>query len=111
MTKHTPGPLYVSKTGMLDDYPDGPLVLAVHAAGDNPRDVYETALIVCNGDLSEDEAWANGKLYASAPDLLAACKFVVNDCPEPGEDAQLTVDGYNRLCAAIAKAEGQAVQP
>jgi len=44
-------------------------------------------------------------LAAAAPDLLAALQFIVNDA-EPGEDAALSVEGYNRACAAIAKAKG-----
>ena len=52
------------------------------------------------------EGRANATLAAAAPDLLAALKRIVNDSPEPGEDAVLTVDGYNQACAAIAKAQG-----
>ena len=40
-------------------------------------------------------------------ELLTALSFIVNDA-EPGEDARLTVEGYNRACAAIAKARGEA---
>ena len=36
--------------------------------------------------------------------LLEALEFIVNDA-EPGEDARLTADGYNRACAAIAAAK------
>lgn len=38
--------------------------------------------------------------------LLAACEYVVNCIPEPGEDAILDAEGYNRLCAALALARG-----
>jgi len=37
-------------------------------------------------------------------DANKAMDFVLNDSPEPGEDAQLTVEGYNLLCAATKKA-------
>lgn len=37
---------------------------------------------------------------------LAAMLYVVNDA-EPGEDAVLSTEGYNRLCAAIARLEGE----
>jgi len=47
------------------------------------------------------------QLEKAAPKLLAALKRIVNDA-EPGEAAQLTVDGYNQACAAIAEAEGAA---
>ena len=43
-------------------------------------------------------------LQANA-ELLAALEYIVNDA-EPGEDARLTVEGYNRACAAIAAAKG-----
>lgn len=49
-------------------------------------------------------AEANACLIAAAPELLAACRFVVRDVQTAGEDAELTADGYNRLCDAIAKA-------
>lgn len=45
-----------------------------------------------------------GPLLAAAPDLLAALEFIVNDTPEAGADAVLSVAGYNAACAAIAKA-------
>lgn len=34
-------------------------------------------------------------------ELLTALEFIVNDVPEPGEDARLTAKGYNMACAAI----------
>lgn len=43
-------------------------------------------------------------LISAASDMLAALKRIVNDSPEPGEDAVLTAEGYNQACAAIAKA-------
>lgn len=52
-----------------------------------------------------EEAEANARLITAAPELLEALKYIVN-CADPGEDAELTVDGYNKACAAIAKAEG-----
>lgn len=52
------------------------------------------------------EATSNARLISAAPDLLEALQFIVDDAPE-GEDARLTVDGYNKACAAIAKAEGR----
>lgn len=39
--------------------------------------------------------------------LVEALEFIVNDTPEPGEDAQLTVEGYNKACAALAAARGE----
>ena len=40
-------------------------------------------------------------------ELLGAVDYVLNDVPEIGEDAQLTAKGYNMLCNAVAKFEGQ----
>ena len=48
-------------------------------------------------------------LIAAAPDLIEALEYIVNDVPEPGMDAQLTVTGYNLACAAIAKAKASSV--
>lgn len=52
----------------------------------------------------EEENLSNARLIAAAPELLEALLFIVNDFPEPGEDARLTVDGYNKACEAINKA-------
>lgn len=42
-----------------------------------------------------------------ADELLAALIRIVNDTPVPGEDAVLTVAGYNQACEAIAKVRGE----
>ena len=52
-----------------------------------------------------DMAHEVDRLRAQRDELLAALLFIVNDA-EPGEDAHLTVAGYNIACAAIAKAKG-----
>ena len=49
---------------------------------------------------------ADARVLAAAPELLAALEKILNDCPEAGENAVLSVDGYNKACAAIAKAKG-----
>ena len=50
-----------------------------------------------------DEQWQKMiNLIDAAPDLLNALLVIVNDA-EPGESAQLTTNGYNLACAAIAK--------
>ena len=54
----------------------------------------------------DDETKTNAILIAAAPDLLEALEFIVNDTPMQGEDAELTTTGYNKACAAIAKAKG-----
>lgn len=116
-TKHTPGPLEVARTGMLDDYPDGPFLWAVKVADPDDRDVHETALVVCSGDISEDEAEANGRLYAAAPELLAACEHAAVSyhhpaCKAKGEyssrpDLYCTCH-VQKARAAIARATGAA---
>lgn len=107
--KHTPGPWemqpdqrhHEDEMPITAHGPGGPVVCTVWPMGedfDEPED---------------DSTWqpvnmlANARLLAAAPDLLAALEFIVNDVPEPGEDAQLTTDGYNRACAAILKARGE----
>lgn len=40
-------------------------------------------------------------------ELLEALRFIVNCQPVAGEDAVLNYEGYNKACAAIAKAEGK----
>jgi hypothetical protein len=54
-------------------------------------------------DMYEDVEEVALRKYRHAPDLLEALKFIVNDM-EPGEDAKLTVAGYNKACSAISKA-------
>lgn len=75
------------------------------------RSEYGASALPCNPALAvgrdQKSAMANARLIAAAPDLLSAAQFVVNDTPKPGEDARLTVEGYNRLCAAIALARPQ----
>lgn len=88
---HTPGPWWV----------DGP------GEGIEVHDTFGRTASVWGEGGKESEAWANARLIAAAPELLAALKFIVNDCPEPGEAAQLTAHGYNLACSAIAKAEGR----
>lgn len=38
-------------------------------------------------------------------ELVEVLKFIVNDVPEPGEDAVLGAEGYNRACQAIQQAK------
>lgn len=56
---------------------------------------------------NDEETLSNARIIAAAPDLLEALKFILNDCPIQGEDAVLSVNGYNKACNAIAKAEGR----
>lgn len=51
---------------------------------------------------------ADARLIAAAPDLLAACRGVLEDCPPYVDMVELQVSrtNYNLLRAAIAKAQG-----
>lgn len=103
MSKHTPGPWVanVRKLGAARIEAPGRLVGFVSAdetIEDAHGRIHET---------TSAEAKANARLIAAAPDLLEALLHIVNDTPEPGEDAELTVIGYNKACAAIAKARGE----
>lgn len=59
---------------------------------------------VCHQSWTPEEIERHSHLLKSAPKLLAALLHIVNDTPVPGEDAVLSVDGYNLACAAIAEA-------
>ena len=54
-----------------------------------------------------EEAEANARLLAAAPELLEALLACVEPL-EPGEACGLPVNVYNLACAAIAKAKGEA---
>lgn len=60
--------------------------------------IQDTARAVIEGETAREKAFVA---------LLAASHFILNDA-KPGEDAVLSAEGYNRLCAAIALAEGHA---
>jgi hypothetical protein len=98
MTKHTPGPWAVD--GRADHH------LLVGAPGRRLRQVVaEVPLVV--GGLADPtpEAEANARLIAAAPDLLAACRdvleFLDNGTPlHPGSLLHQEVE------AAVARAEG-----
>lgn len=94
--KHTPGPWFIN--GPFDH--DNDLFIRTSIDGEN----FDIANLSC--DETEDTK-ANASLIAAAPDLLAALEFIVNDLIAPGEDAHLSVDGYNKACAAIKKAKGE----
>lgn len=84
MSKHTPGPWKCSLTShhYYDYRLDGP-----------------------NAQLKFDkeQGYANAKLIASAPELLEACQFVLQEWNEP----EAVPEALDRLRKAIAKAEGR----
>ena len=99
MSKHTPGPWeYLTETTYAGDYPYG--------VGHKVKMGNELLTISCHGygaDEFFEEAAANARLIAAAPDLLKACKEFVRKC-ECGEARSRR--SYAEMKAAIEKAEG-----
>ena len=100
-SKHTPGPWFVFGNGHCVGGPKG------FIDGD-PRE--QTAgVAMCGMRLrTDDEAEANARLIAAAPELLAACEMLIAN---PGEWSQTAFDrqvGAARKLAeaAVAKAKG-----
>ena len=101
--KHTPGPWYVSQVGLTN-------------GGDRPITTEDERIctVDCQTPFKRGEGWqsecdvreANARLIAAAPDLLAAGRLLLRACDEG--DADMAMDGYDLLRAAIAKAEGGA---
>lgn len=89
-TKHTPGPWRV----FADTIQTSPRLFSNKIAE------------VCSHNENKDFWKANAQLMAASPELLEALEFIVNCTPAPGEDAVLNTEGYNKACAAIAKAKG-----
>ena len=68
-----------------------------------------------DGILADNAAWviydphimpANARLIAAAPDLLAELKWVAGRIDRCSGSPNFTADEHDRICAAIAKAEG-----
>ena len=96
-TKHTPGPWNLDKR-------------QEKLMGANGQ-----SIVVWNSGLSfgnrTEEAEANARLIASAPELLAACSRAFNLIKESGFSSGLIEEEFdgtlNQLDAAIAKVEGR----
>jgi hypothetical protein len=110
VSKCTPGSYECVVNGFLDDYQDDVFVAVVKEVGGNGE---ELAAVIAAGDISEEEALANGRLFAAAPDLLEACKDLLE------HEGAREVNGIGMECdsvalerakqlarAAVAKAEG-----
>ena len=100
---HTPGPWFIFGNGHCVGGPKGPI------DGD-PRQ--QTAgVAMCGMRLrTEDEAKANARLIAAAPDLLAACEMLISDPSE--EWSQTEFDrrvgaARDMARAAVKKAKGE----
>lgn len=90
---HTPGPWEISKHGTPDYAPQ----FGIYAEGSQN----DHCLV------RYDNAQANARLIAAAPDLLAACEAALDDFYHE-LDSQLRRPTEEMLVAAIAKAKGDA---
>lgn len=112
ITTHTPGPWAVSKRG-CDQFQTHAII---EAANDFPR-----VAVICSGEsandpphFSRDEAEANARLIAAAPEMLAALKRLCSDpATYDASDIRICCDSHSDAIArmiaaraAIAKAEG-----
>ncbi len=102
MSKHTPGPWHVSKRNPLSVVEAGPRASQIAKMG--------IKLGVC----SQQDAEANARLIAAAPNLLAALRamLVATDSKETEAfkghyDTYLHTVAIPRAIAAIAKATGE----
>ena len=98
MTQHTPGPWRVAFGNRLE----------VHGPKD---EIGWPASIVYNAGLcTSEEAQANARLIAAAPDMLAALQDIMAESSRDDDDHDViaTIQGVCR--AAIAKAKGGAAQ-
>lgn len=108
--KHTPGPWEVG-----GPYPGVSVIVCVDGGrgGPDPEPpTYEPIAILDqrkNGEQSK-QALVDARLIAAAPELLAACKALLDKGPDCGCEAEGHVCGWptvkQQAAAAIAKAEG-----
>lgn len=107
-TNHTPGPWNVLPAKDKRPYWDDPKTVRPAGVREEPMIVVFRGELNSGGGIAYVWDWqgkgameANASLIAAAPDLLVACKMVLDD---PG----LTASANDVLCAAIALAEGRA---
>ena len=96
--KHTPGPWCISPI-------DGDIV--GDSNGVSSVIVARMPLMSAVRGPGREAQNANARLIASAPDLLAACRAIVGDCPDAGEPGHIDF-GEAMVMArdAIARATG-----
>lgn len=103
MTRHTPGPWYVSGTidGYAIRYRDQADYYTIATAHDD---------IGAWRNTDDEEAAANARLIAAAPELLEALRMMLEDADDAhgrGDGTPwVTFASMNRARAAIAKATG-----
>jgi len=106
----TPKPWKCVHKPFYDDHGEGPVIenedgiRLAEVQPQVPRVEYDKGNTDRTLAIWKLEAIQNAALMTAAPELLEALQYIINDCPEPGEDAQLTAKGYNIACEAIRKA-------
>lgn len=114
--KHTPGPFAVGPTHRESEGKTW-LTFSYQAAVEHPNGLTDLAVV----DVAEEEGEANARLFAAAPDLLAACVEAAEHGRHPEScgwwdkrhpqalmhDVGVCDCYLSRLRAAIAKAEGR----
>ncbi len=88
--KHTPGPWAYEPTSGAIYYADG--------------DVEPEIAVIDQDNMSSEQADADGRLIAAAPDLLAALRRAEFEIHNPGTNANDGVDIAELIRAAITRA-------
>jgi hypothetical protein len=96
--KHTPGPWLIQQG---DEWADG--IVTLHGHNEDGTPMYWT---VASYNRRRDEAEANARLIAAAPEMLETLKAMAEGCSVPADDVQRAI--RDRARAAIAKATGSA---
>jgi hypothetical protein len=89
---HTPGPWWTADDAVLAMLDNGAVV--------------EIALVNPLQELRTDPEYANARLIAAAPELLAAAEKALNYIANTEDDLDITLDSGDALRAAITKARG-----
>lgn len=110
MSKHTPGPWEVHNG--TDVYPVGDYKARFYVADCDPDDAPLASKILEPGDhprtdATYEQAKANARLIAAAPEMLEALKLAEGLLREPYETGVLGEDAYHAIASAISKAEGR----
>ena len=104
----TPGPWTVSGCTV---YAGDVMLAGTYCEGNR-----ELHPVICDSELPDstgihgsgwDQAEANARLIAAAPDLLEACLWLIARVPSNAPDGKPQVAGIEAARAAIAKAEGR----
>lgn len=104
MTKHTPG--VWGCLGMLVETPPAKEQLRRIDSGELPMKVVVICSTENSGYIPREEAEANARLIAAAPDLLEACQAILAEHDNPNGHAILFDSVADILRAAVAKATG-----